>query len=219
VRVQAIRSSTVGLKDLFRGGRMQDPVKGTAQVVSASMNRGRGILQMCKMQLVVQADDVPPTAVSFNGLVHYDRWPSPGMVLPVTVDRAEPQRISIDWDEVPSRAERSQQSAEGLAAMMRGEGGGAAIGSTGGPMVVNVSGRDLSQLSEEQKAKLRMFGIDPDALAASQTAGGAVPPPPPAAQAPVDERLERLERLARLKEQGALTEEEFEDQKRRILDS
>jgi hypothetical protein len=222
VRVQAIRSSTVGLKDLFRGGRMQDPVKGTAQVVSASMNRGRGILQMCRMQLVVQADGVPPTAVSFSGLVHYDRWPAPGMALPVTVDRAEPQRISIDWDEVPSRAERSQQSAEGLAAMMRGEGGGAAgapIGSAGGPMVVNVSGRDLSQLSEEQKAKLRMFGIDPDVLAASQAAGGAVPPPPPTAEAQVDERLERLERLAKLKEQGVLTEEEFEEQKRRILES
>jgi Short C-terminal domain len=198
---------------------MQDPVRGTAQVVSASMNRGRGILQMCRMQLVIQAEGIPPTAVSFNGLVHYDRWPAPGMVLPVTVDRAEPQRISIDWDEVPSRAERSQQSAEGLAAMLRGEGGGAAAGSTGGPMIVNVSGRDLSQLSEEQKAKLRMFGIDPDALAASQTPAGPVPPPPPTEEAAMDERLGRLERLAKLKEQGVLTEEEFEEQKARILES
>lgn len=199
---------------------MEDAVRGTAQVVSASMNRGRGILQMCRMQLVVQADGVPPTAVSFNGLVHHDRWPAPGSVLPVTVDRAHPENVSIEWDEVPSRSERSQQSAEGLAAMMRGE-GGAPIGSAGGPTIVNVSGRDLSQLSEEQKAKLRMFGIDPDALAASQTSGGAVPPPPPPppAEAVMDERLARLERLAKLKGQGVLTEEEFEAQKRQILES
>jgi hypothetical protein len=197
---------------------MQDPVRGTAQVVSASMNRGRGILQMCRMQLVVQADGVPPTAVSFNGLVHYDRWPVPGMVLPVTVDRADPQSVSVEWDEVPSRAERSQQHAEGLAATMRGEEGGAP--GAGGPMVVNVSGRDPSDLTEEQKAKLRMFGIDPDALAASPAAPGAVPPPPPpSSDSPVDERLGRLERLAKLKEQGVLTEDEFEEQKRRILES
>jgi hypothetical protein len=35
----------------------------------------------------------------------------------------------------------------------------------------------------------------------------------------VDERLGRLERLAKLKEQGVLTEDEFEEQKRRILES
>lgn len=213
----------MGLKDLFRGGGgMQDPVRGTAQVVSASTNRGRGILQTCRMQLVVQAEGVAATAVSFNGLVHHDRWPSAGTVLPVTVDRANPQNVSIEWDEVQSRSERGQQSAENLAALMRGEGGpaDAPIASTGGPMIVNVSGRDLSQLSEEQKAKLRMFGIDPDALAARQGSAGAVPPPPPAtAEELMDERLERLERLAKLKEQGVLTEEEFQAQKRQILES
>ena len=36
--------------------------------------------------------------------------------------------------------------------------------------------------------------------------------------AAVDERLERLERLARLRDQGVLTEAEFETQKKRILE-
>ncbi len=212
----------MGLKDLLKGGAggMRDPVRGTAQVVSASMNRGRGVLQMCTIQFVVQAEGVPPTAVAHHGLVHRDRWPMPGMVLPVTVDRADPQRVDIEWDEVQSSGDRSRQSAENLAAMMRGEGAptGTPAGGAGGPMVVNLSGRDLSQISEEQKAKLRMLGIDPDALAAQQ--GGAAPPPPPAPPAEddvVDERLARLERLAKLKEQGVLTDEEFEAQKRQIL--
>ena len=110
--------------------------------------------------------------------------------------------------------------------MMRGEPSATPVGThsgtPGGPMVVNVSGTDLGQLSEEQKAKLRMFGIDPDAIAAQQSAGvapqaaaqqGNIPPPPGQAE----DRLDLLERLAKLREQGALTDEEFEAQKRQIL--
>ena len=216
----------MGLKDLFKdGGKMDDPVRGTAQVVSATMHHGRGIYQMCEMQLVVQADGVPATAVAFGGLVHRDRWPFPGAVLPVTVDRADPHTVSIEWDEVASSKDRSRASAESLAAMMRGDPSATPVGSQGGagvPMVVNVSGADLGQLSEEQNAKLRMFGIDPDAVAA-QAAAEAPPasdpgthiPPPPNEQA--DDRLDLLERLVKLWEQGALTDQEFEAQKRQVL--
>jgi hypothetical protein len=210
----------MGLKDLLKGGDggMRDPVRGSAQVVSASMNRGRGILQMCDVQLVVQADGVQPTAVAYRGLVHRDRWPMPGMVLPVTVDRADPQHVDIEWDEVESSKDRTRRSAEDLAAAMRGEGG--TIGAVGGATIVNLSGRDLSQLSEDQKAKLRMLGFDPDLLAAQPpgSEGSVPPPPPPAEDDPMDERLERLERLARLREQGVLTDEELEAQKRRVLE-
>jgi Short C-terminal domain len=210
----------MGLKDLLKGGGggMDDPVRGTAQVVSASMNRGRGILQMCDVQLVVQAEGVQPTAVAYRGLVHRDRWPMPGMVLPITVDRANPQHVDIEWDEVESSKDRTRQSAENLAAMMRGEGGTTAV--AGAPTVVNPSGRDLSTLSQEQKAKLRMLGIDPDAIASPPAGGddGAPVPPPPPDDDPMDERLARLERLAKLRDQGALTDEEFETQKRQVLE-
>jgi hypothetical protein len=43
------------------------------------------------------------------------------------------------------------------------------------------------------------------------------PPPPPAADS-FDERMNRLERLAKLHADGALTDEEFVEQKRRLLD-
>lgn len=214
----------MGLNDLFKGGeKMDDPIRGRAQVVSATMHHGRGIYQMCEMQLVVQADGVPATAVAFGGLVHRDRWPFPGAVLPVTVDRADPHNVSIEWDEVASSKARSRASAESLAAMMRGDPSATPVGAQGGvPMVVNVSGTDLDQLSEQQKAKLRMFGIDPDAVAAQAATDvpaasdpGAVAPPPPSEHA--EERLDLLERLVELRELGALTDEEFEAQKRQIL--
>ena len=189
------------------------------------MHHGRGIYQSCHMEVVVQGDGVPATAMQLDVLAHHSKWPMPGMVLPVKVDRADPTNVKIEWDEVESARDRSRQTAEDLAAMMRGQtpGGGVATPGAGGAMVVNLSGADLSQLTEEQKQKLRMLGLDPDALAAEQAAaaGGAVPvPPPPPTDAddPVDERLERLERLAKLKEQGILTEEEFEAQKAQILD-
>jgi hypothetical protein len=174
------------------------------------------------MQLVVQGDGVPATAVEHHGLAHHSRWPSPGMVLPVTVDRSDPSRLKIEWDEMEASSDRSRRTAEGMAAAMRGEGapGGAMPGGLGGAQVINLSGRDLSQLSEDQKAKLRMLGIDPSALAAAQGAQPAASPPPEPAAAggDMDDRLDQLERLARLREQGLLTEDEFMQQKRLILE-
>ena len=224
----------MGLFDkLFKGASLQDPVRGTAQVVSCSGYRGDGVYQNGHMELVIQAEGIPAKAVQFQGLMHRNRWPRPGMVLPVSIDRADPSRFRIEWDEVQSGHERGQQAAEAIAAAMRGEGGGMpAAGFPAGvtPQVVNLSGRDLSQLSEEQKAKLRMLGIDPDALAGTQAQASqpstASPPPVPVtpSQTPpqtgaqgADDRVALLERLVKLREQGALTDAEFEAQKRQIL--
>ncbi|MFJ8563898.1 SHOCT domain-containing protein [Streptomyces sp. NPDC093514] len=48
----------------------------------------------------------------------------------------------------------------------------------------------------------------------------AAAPPPPAAPPPADDmtaKIEQLKQLSTLKEQGVLTEEEFAEQKRRLL--
>src|SRR5262245_37129410 len=92
----------MGLLDrLFGGGMMRDPVRGTAEVVSRSDHRGRADFEKCRLQLVVTAEDVPATAVEQQALVHRSRWPSPGMTLPATIDRANPSNVRIEWDEVP----------------------------------------------------------------------------------------------------------------------
>lgn len=207
------------LGDLFGGMRMRFPVRGTAQVVSTTGYTGEGsVYQNCRMQLVVSGDGVAPTAVQHSGLAPRSKWPCAGMTLPVTVDRADPRRMKIEWDRVEAHGDGAARQAEAMAAMMRGEpapggpaGGGA--GSFGGAQVINLSGGDLSALSDEQKAKLRMLGIDPAALAAS-------PQMVAAPETPVkgDEKLERLERLARLRTDGMLSPAEFEQEKRRILE-
>jgi hypothetical protein len=154
----------MGLLDsLFGGGRMTDPVRGTAQVVSCSANRGRGVYQSCHLQLVVSAEGVPATAVEQQTLVHRSRWPMPGMVLPATIDRANPHNVRIEWDELPDARDRARQTAEQMAAAMRTQ-------------------------------------------------------QPPAPPAPADDPLDRLERLAKLHAAGALTDEEFAEQKRKLFD-
>ena len=52
-----------------------------------------------------------------------------------------------------------------------------------------------------------------------QQAMQAAPPPPPPAAAPSVDVVEQLQKLAALKDQGILTEEEFADQKRKLLAS
>jgi hypothetical protein len=160
----------MGLLDsLFGVQRMSDPVRGSAQVVSCSANRGRGVYQNCHLQLVVQAEGVPARAVEQQTLVHRSRWPFPGMTLPATVDRGNPTHVRIEWDELPDARDRARQTAEGMAAAMR-------------------------------------------------TTQPQQPPPPPPAADTFDERMNRLERLAKLHADGALTDEEFAEQKRRLLD-
>src|SRR3954454_4569650 len=136
--------------DMFKGARMKDPVRGQAQVVSCSMNRGDGVWQNCHMQLVVQGEGVPATSAEHNELIHRNKWPSPGIVLPVTVDRSNPSKFKIEWGEVQNSRDRAAANADALAAMMRGEGGPGGFAGAN-VQIVNASGRDPRTLSDEQK--------------------------------------------------------------------
>ena len=72
-------------------------VQGTAEVVSASLYRGKGVKSQVDMELDVQAAGLATTRVSYRGLAHRKRWPEAGMRLPVVVDPLDPNQIRIDW--------------------------------------------------------------------------------------------------------------------------
>ena len=199
------------LGSLLGGMSMKDPVDGTAQILSCTGYHGEGVMQNCRMQLVVDAEGIEPTAVEHSELVHNRKWPHPGMVLPARIDRANPKKVKLDWDAVQDSREQAQGSAEAMAAARRGEGGGAGIGGVGGAQVINLSGGDLSQLSDEQRQKLAALGIDPSALGAAAADGGG------GGDDAGDERLDQLQKLADLKQRGALTEKEFEAEKKKLL--
>ena len=116
------------LGDWAKSKRMKQPVRGAAQVVSASMPPYNATSSNCSMHLVVRAEGLEPTAVEHSAMVSVKRWPTPGMTLPVTVDLADPTRIKIDWDNVQTGEQTAMQQAEQMAEMMKGGAGATAQG-------------------------------------------------------------------------------------------
>ena len=192
--------------------RMQDPVRGTAQVASCNMPRSGSMYFNGDFELVVSAEGVPATPVHFKShWVPVKRWPMPGQTLPITLDRANPERIEIHWKEVPSgqqQAERNRQ-AQQLAAQMKAQRGAAGQGTP------NVSGAP-AELGQDQAARVQqaLGSLGVGGLGSAQVidvrgqggAGAAAPDP-----------VDQLQKLDQLRQSGALTDAEFEQQKQRIL--
>ena len=211
-------------RDMLKGVRLKDPVRGQARVVSCSAYRGGDTVQDCRLQLVVWADGVPETPVQHNDSAPADRWPERGGRLPVTIDRTNPRRIRVEWDEVEPVGAAGRH--DPIAAVLRGEPGSRAAppGSLAarGIDAVNPAGRDFGAMSAEQRVKLQMLGIDPSLLQSGQSGAAPVAPPQEAVSAAdtqVDDRLARLARLGHLRDAGVLTQAEFEQHRRRIAGS
>ena len=71
------------------------------------------------------------------------------------------------------------------------------------------------QAKSQQAAEAQASAQQQQQAAADQAAASAPPPPPPAAAG--EDPVAQLERLAALKQQGILTDAEFEAQKAKIL--
>jgi hypothetical protein len=88
-------------------GRMKDPVAGQALVVSVEDVLPTANPVTFRGKLVVSADGVAKTTVE-----HKERywrkgresivtiWPAVGTTVPVIVDRADPTRLRLDWDQI-----------------------------------------------------------------------------------------------------------------------
>jgi hypothetical protein len=163
-----------GLGGMLFPAHIEDGVRGTAEVISATGYYGRGLYQNCRMELVVEGPGIPATAVTLNALVHRQHWPHAGVVLPALIERADPQEVEILWDETADSRTAGRAQAEPVAAERRGDrptplelagpgfaGGG--IPGLGAGATVKVVG-DVSQITPEQKQKLRTLGVDLDAL-------------------------------------------------------
>ena len=106
--------------DWLRGKRMKDPVRGTAQLVACSRWSQPAVASNIVMNLVVSADGMPATPVEHECMCRQDRWPRVGQILPVTVDRADPGRLRVEWDELPSHADQIADQSQRLAAQLNG---------------------------------------------------------------------------------------------------
>jgi hypothetical protein len=175
------------------------------------------------MTLTVRGEGVPPTAVVHSCMCRADRWPSPGDVLPVTLDARKPKRLKVEWDEVESARDRAWSTATAMAAAEQA--GGASGGQAAAAAGVDVEA--LKRAFPGATIDVQSYNVDatdqPDVarqvLAALQSAGAveAGAQRPAESEDEAAERIANLERLAKLRESGALTAEEFEAEKARIL--
>ncbi len=107
----------------LRGGRpderaiaaMADPVRGTLLVTSISVATPDAVHQSARIAGVISAEGIEPTAVEFRGLVATRLWPRPGARLPAIVDRADPRKFEIAWNELPGASDEAAT----IAAKMR----------------------------------------------------------------------------------------------------
>jgi hypothetical protein len=147
-----------GVNGALFSTNITDGVRGTARVTAASSydndpTFGGGVYQNCHLEAVVEAEGIPATAVTIKGLVHQQKWPVPGVVLPALIERTNPQVAQILWDEAPQAAAPASVAFPGAG--------------TGAGTTVNIVG-DVSKLTPEQKAQLKAMGIDVDALGGTQ---------------------------------------------------
>jgi len=98
---------------------MTDPVPGIFLVTAAAMPSRNALYHMTRITGVVSAEGVEPTAVQYAGLIRTAQWPSPGKRLPAVVDRADPRKFAIQWDQVATAEASALGQAEALAAAMR----------------------------------------------------------------------------------------------------
>lgn len=166
---------------------------GRARIMAFQMPERGASKQNIRMTLEVRAEGLPPYEVEDQWLVSSKDSLGFGLDVPVKVDAKDQQRVAIDWE--GARAERSAEKGarrEALAAQ---------------PPVT----------SQEATAR-PATAADPAQASAqivrAETRAAAEPPPPSAGE---DDTISRLERLAKLRDGGALSEEEFESEKRRLL--
>jgi hypothetical protein len=112
----------VGLRNWLHNKHMSDPVDGMLQLTSCSDGAYSAAYSNCQMQGVVTAPGLAPTAVEHLCMAPTKKWPQPGQTIPVLVDRADPTRLEVRWDDMPSNRElgqqQAQQEAQRLAAQM-----------------------------------------------------------------------------------------------------
>lgn len=156
------------------------------------------------MTLQVHVEGLAPYEVEDSWIVFSNDPVGWGNSLPVKVDRDDQTRVAIDWKAAREEAEqRKTARREALA-----KGGVRGLGaSLGGAQVIDA--RSNPELRKQVEQMLGQIGASVPA-----GSGGSRGGPGGAAGA---DTISQLERLAALRASGALTEEEFEEQKNRLL--
>jgi hypothetical protein len=211
---------------------MKDPAEGSATVTSYQAfttpgmenNARPGFEVTLHAQVVVQADGLEPTAVEFITNFPQSELPlESGAVLPVTVDRKNPEHLKLN----PSFVKQAKIDAEArLAQVARTSSDQAqqvAAAMRAGEMSSPVAPNPHPGASGQAGSVVNVFGADsPEAkaaLAQVREALGSADGTAGTREQQSDDPIAKLERLAKLRDSGVVSDVEFEQQKQRILGS
>ena len=141
------------IRDTAQSHHMKDPVHGTALVADVNdWLLEKSTPYTLRTTLVVEADGVPKTTVEHSELVnassgtHLDKWPVQGSTIPITIDRADPTRVLIDWDDMRGKSDLLREAERDQAEARKEQLLAQAYGTDG-----STSGNPLSQPSSSAK--------------------------------------------------------------------
>jgi hypothetical protein len=217
-------------------GRMKDPVEGTATVVGYSeSHEQKGDRVVLSAQVIVEAPGMASATVDAKPEVPQSWMPvKTGTTWPVQVDRANPSRLKFLWDRVsapagaapapapgPAQPAAVAPSAPGVMASLQAFSLAPQIQVMGGSMEQAKQAIDMAEqamgMDLDGDGKIAGGAAAPTAAWAGLTGWSAIGNPTPAPAPASDDPVARLERLAKLLDEGAITREDFDAQKKKIL--
>jgi hypothetical protein len=176
---------------LFGQPKIKDGISAQAVVMSVPAPTEPARSYHLKITLSVRVPGREPYLLKHSCWVHATKYPSPGTVLPVTVDSNDPNRLRIEWDQVLTSEEQVRRQHE---AMLKG----------GAPGGQSMDGATVVDARNDPGLRAQVLGM----LAAQ----GVQPP-----QGAPSDQVDRIAKAAQLRDAGALTQEEFEQLKAKIL--
>lgn len=90
----------------FTAQKIKDGVRGDALILTIEPWDDRYGALLLEMRLQITVPPEAPYIVKQKFTVLKEKYPSAGLTLPVTVERNHPERVRIEWDEVPTNSER-----------------------------------------------------------------------------------------------------------------
>ena len=203
---------------------------GVATIVEIGvMDRGATSFNL-PMTLQVHVEGITPYEVEGQWMVKAKDAGALSGSIPVKVDREDHEKVAIDWDGVRAQYAQAKTARQEALAGGGGMGAGATQGAT--PVIdmrndpelrakiEQVVGHKLTPGSMETVAEndpamqMRIMQVVQEHMA--QKAAGPAPASGSGGDGG-DDTVAKLERLAALKDSGALTAEEFDQEKRKIL--
>jgi hypothetical protein len=141
----------MGVRQWMQRQKFNDPVPGTFEVRTCDQGKLTGAQVNLDASGVLSAPGLNPLPAEFHGKAPHAKRPIVGDVLPVVVDRADPSQFRIEWDQMPTAAERVEVGS----AVTHERASTAPVNPGFDTNNITVTGGDLSSLSPEAQQQVQ----------------------------------------------------------------